>query len=369
MTIKPDKTISTRFFGLMSAILFATLLTACAGKQLVPYSTSYEPLDLAPGNSEELSDGRSRFREIFCAINQDHGKELPDYMPCDEALTNVGKEAEPSQRPVNLDSSRRDDLVLLVPGLGYQCIKNWLDHDNSAPNHVARYGYEVEFLEVSGLSGSPHNARMIRDYVLDLPPQQAGRPLILVGYSKGAPDILEALVSYPELAEKVTAVISFAGAIGGSLLADDATLSQVNLLTKVPRSDCDKGDGKSLESLSPEVRKAFLADNRLPGHIRYYSVIAFPSPERISFGLKSSYRKLARIADARNDSQLVFSDQLIPGSTVLAFVNADHWAMAVPVARQHKFAASTFVSQNNYPREVILEALLRYLEEDLSNQP
>ncbi len=74
-------------------------------------------------------------------------------------------------------------------------------------------------------------------------------------------------------------------------------------------------------------------------------------------------------AGARNDSQLVFSDQVIPGSTVLAFVNADHWAMAVPVARQHKFAASTFVSQNNYPREVILEALLRYLEEDLSNQP
>ncbi len=91
---------------------------------------------------------------------------------------------------------------MLVPGLGYQCIKNWLDHDNSAPNHVARYGYDVEFLEVSGLSGSQHNARMIRDYVLDLPPQQEERPLILVGYSKGAPDILEALVNYPELAEK-----------------------------------------------------------------------------------------------------------------------------------------------------------------------
>jgi len=369
MVSKANTTILTRSTGVIVAILLALLLTACAGKPLVPYSTSYEPLDLAPGNPQGLEDGRSRFREIFCAINQDHGTDLPDYMPCGEALATVGTEATPSQRPVDLGASNRNDLVLLVPGLGYQCIKNWLDHDNSAPNHVAEYGYEVDFLEVSGLSGSPHNAKMVRDYVLDLPPQQAGRPLILVGYSKGAPDILEALVSYPELAEKVTAVVSFAGAIGGSLLADDATLSQVNLLTKVPKSDCDQGDGKSLESLSPELRKAFLANNELPGNIRYYSVVAFPDPKRISFGLKSSYRKLASIADGRNDSQLVFTDQVIPGSTVLAFVNADHWAMAVPVARQHKFAASTFVSQNNFPREVILEALLRYLEEDLSNEP
>lgn len=117
------------------------------------------------------------------------------------------------------------------------------------------------------------------------------------------------------------------------------------------------------------MRRAFLDNNELPQHIRYYSVIAFPSPERISFGLKSSYNKLAKIAEARNDSQLLFTDQVIPGSTILAFAIADHWAMAVPVARQHKFAASTFVSQNNYPREVILKALLRYLEEDLSNKP
>lgn len=226
------------------------MLTACAGKPLIPYSTTYEPLDLAPGNSQGLRDGRTRFREIFCTINRDHGKDLPDYMPCDEALNMVGNEAPPTQLPVNLGPSERNDLMLLVPGLGYQCIKNWLDHDNSAPNHVANCGYEVDFLEVSGPSGSVHNAKMTRDHVLALP-QQPDRPIILVGYSEGAPDILEALVIYPELAARVTAVISFAGAIGGSLLADDATLSQVNLLTKVPKSDCDKGDGGSLQSLSP----------------------------------------------------------------------------------------------------------------------
>ena len=65
--------------------------------------------------------------------------------------------------------------------------------------------------------------------------------------------------------------------------------------------------------------------------IRYYSLVTFPRPERISSVLKSSYRKLARI-DPRNDSQVIFYDQVIPGSDLIAYVNADHWALVVPVA-------------------------------------
>jgi hypothetical protein len=82
--------------------------------------------------------------------------------------------------------------------------------------------------------------------------------------------------------------------------------------------------------------------------------------------LKSSYRKLARI-DARNDSQVIFYDQVIPGSGLMGFVNADHWALAVPIARSHTTIGAVLVTQNAYPREALLEALLRFVEEDLSN--
>jgi valyl-tRNA synthetase len=58
---------------------------------------------------------------------------------------------------------------------------------------------------------------------------------------------------------------------------------------------------------------------------------------------------------------------MIPGSTLVAFVNADHWAIAVPVAREHEFIGSTLVNRNDYPREAFLEALLRYVEEDLAS--
>jgi hypothetical protein len=38
---------------------------------------------------------------------------------------------------------------------------------------------------------------------------------------------------------------------------------------------------------------------------------------------RSSYDKLSKV-DARNDSQLLFYDEIIPGSKLLAYVNADH---------------------------------------------
>ena len=100
--------------------------------------------------------------------------------------------------------------------------------------------------------------------------------------------------------------------------------------------------------------------------MRYYSLVTFPRPERISSVLKSSYRKLASI-DTRNDGQVIFYDQVIPGSDLMAYVNADHWALALPIARSHATIGAVFVTENAYPREALLEAVLRFVEEDLSN--
>ena len=47
-------------------------------------------------------------------------------------------------------------------------------------------------------------------------------------------------------------------------------------------------------------------------------------------------------------------------------VNADHWAIAVPVARTHAITGSTLLNRNAFPREVLLEAIIRYVDEDLA---
>jgi len=352
--------------ALTPALILTLLLTGCVTHPKVPYSKELDPLVFGDPQKGDLEDGRARFREIFCAVNADHGQELPDYRPCGKALTRVGFEPSPDGVPVSLESSTSNYLVLLVPGLGHECVRSWLDNDNSAPLHNFSHGYEAELLEVEGLADSATNARHIRDFILSLPPGKADRPIIMIGYSKGAPDILEALVNFPEVAGKVAAMVAYAGAVGGSPLAGDASMSQLNLLAKLPGSECRKGDGGALKSLSPAVRQAWLEEHELPQHIHYYSVVSFPDPDRISLALKPSWRKLSELADARNDSQLVFYDQVIPGSTLIAFANADHWAMAVPVARQHWLASSTFATHSEFPREVMLEAILRYIEEDLS---
>lgn len=355
-------------FRICIAIFMLCTLAACSVKPLVPYSTDFDPIEEMPSSGGEVEDGRGRFREIYCEVQEQHGKDLPDYMPCEEALTLVGKEPPTTGRPVYLGPSRGDFLVGVVPGFGWDCIEGWLDHENYGPKHVAQFGYESAFLSVDGLSGTSNNARQINEFITKLPPEDDGKPIIMLGYSKGAPDLLDFLVSYPETAQRVVAVVSLAGAVGGSPLALESEQAQAELLIKMPKAECDSGDGGGVNDLRPDVRQKWLAEHPLPERIRYYSVVTYPDPDtRMSSGLKSSYKKLAEMADARNDSQVVFYDQVIPGSTLLAFPNADHWALAVPIDRKHQFVGSTFINRNDFPREAFFEAILRYVEEDLAD--
>jgi hypothetical protein len=352
------------FRQLLIICICAGTLVACAGKPLSPYTTETTPMILLPISKAGIRDGRGRFREIYCAVLDDHGQELPDYRSCETALTRVGTEPAPTGRDINLGSSRQNFLVAIVPGFGWECFGGWLESEFSGSSHVAKFGYEVIQLKVDGLSGSENNARQIHEQIANLPPEQASKPLILLGYSKGAPDILQAVVDYPELAVKVVAVISAAGAVGGSALANNAEQSQANILTKIPKSDCSEGDGGAVHDMRPTTRQKWLSENSLPEHISYYSLATCPDPEHMSSVLKSSYRKLGKI-DGRNDSQLIFYSQLIPGSVLVAYVNADHWALAVPISRTHSFVSTMFTTQNQYPREALFEAVLRYVEEDL----
>ena len=350
------------------AVLAITTVAACATKPLVPYAANTPPLVLAPAAWAGVQDKRARFREIYCAVLDAHGRALPDYRPCGEALARVGTEPEGSGKPVDLGTSKRRLVAAVVPGIGYTCFEQWLQAPGTAAAHVRQHGYDMTVLTVDALSGTENNARQIRDAIMAMP-QEAGAPrLVLIGYSKGAPDILEAVVTYPEIRNRVAAVVSAAGSVGGSALANDAEQYQADLLRHFPGSTCGSGDGRAVESLRPALRQAWLAQNRLPGDVRYYSLATFPRPERISSILKGSYDKLAQI-DARNDSQVIFYDQIIPGSTLVGYLDADHWAIAVPIARSRPTVGSMFVTQNAYPREALLEALLRFVEEDLATAP
>ena len=345
----------------LGAVMIGVAVISCATSS--PDTEIVPPL-VPPADVE---DQRGRFREIFCAVLEERGPTLPDYRSCDEALTRVGVEPDPTGKAVELGQSSRRLIAAFVPGIGWECFSAWLDSKATTTAHLRQFGFDLVPLGVDALSSSTENARRIRDAIMTMEPVGTEPHLVLIGYSKGTPDILEAVVSYPEIRPRIAAVVSAAGAVGGSSVADEVTQDKLELLKNWPGATCSPGDGDGggVESLRPAVRRAWLEENQLPRDIPYYSLVTLPQPERISSVLKSSYKKLNQLGGP-NDGMVLFEDQIIPRSTLLGLANADHWAISVAVGRSHAAVGSTLVTRNDYPREALAETILRFVEEDLA---
>lgn len=336
------------------------LLAGCAGQPLLPYSLETPPLALVPAAAAGIEDGRGRFREIYCAIQRDHGASLPCDRPCEEVVLRLEGEPPPASKPVALGQAKGMLRFFMVPGLYNDCI----DASRAfsyARAHVERYGYRTQDLPVSGWSSSSHNAGMIRDG-LAAAGLSPGEKAVLVGYSKGVPDILQALAEHPGIVPRVAAVVSIAGVVGGSPLTESVDEPYRKMLGKNPLVECPGGVGDPIASLQRSTRQKWLAQNRLPASVKYFSLATFAERESISSVLRVTYDRLARI-DPRNDSQLIFYDQLIPGSTLLGYVRADHWAVAMPFSQDR--VVPVLIDRNEFPREVLLEAVFRFVEESL----
>lgn len=347
--------------------LLRLVVMATVGIAVVSCSSSSpdpEPV-LSVVLSADVEDQRGRFREIFCAVLEERGPTMPDYRSCDEALTRIGHEAPGSGRTVELGKSKRRLVATVVFGLGWGCFENWLDLKGTTADHLRQFGYDLVAIDVDAQSSTTTTARQIRDAIMAMEVEGPEPRIVLIGYSKGAPDILEAVVSYSEIRGRIAAVVSAAGAVGGSPVADEVTQSKLELLKNWPGAECSSGDGGGIESIRPATRRAWLADNPLPRDFPYYSLVTCPQYDNISPVFKPSYKKLRRISP-RNDGMMLFDDQLVPGSSFIACVNADHWAVSVPIARSHANIAKLFVDDNDYPREALVEAVLRFVEEDLA---
>ena len=331
---------------------------------MLPFNVETPPVVMAPaGPATGIEDQRGRFRQIVCAVNADRGEVLPDPRPCEEILWRLHGEPAPEPEPVHLGRPRLALRLVFVGGLASECVSGLVPLLPYAFRHVNELGYPIEELPVPGLASTAYNGRLIARHVLAMK-LKPGEKIVLIGYSKGAPDILDALASSPAAAKRVAGVISIAGAINGSPLIETAPKQLLVTLRQIPVEGCRIGDGEAVDSLQRDRRLRWLFDNRLPESVRFYSLAAFAERQGISLAMRPNYDRLSRI-DPRNDGQLLHYDQLIPGSVLLGYANADHWAVSMPINRIYPTLSQVFADRAAFPREVLLEALIRHVEEDL----
>lgn len=347
----------------VTSVWFSLLGAGCTPSPILKYDLQTPPLALVPIGYAGISDQRARFREIFCVVQKDHGAQFPDDRPCDQALHRLNDEPGAAGKPVHLGNARLPIRFVIVPGLMEECVSGFIKPFSDARPHLEAIGFKTDLVMVGGLTDSAHNARQIRDAV-----ERMGRPadekLVFIGYSKGAADILEALGRFPDLAERTAAVVTLAGVVSGTPIADGVPKFFEKLADTLFAGKCPPGEGEAFQSLRRSERLAWLAANRPPASVKFYSLAAFAQHGDISLILRSSYDQLA-LVDPRNDSQVVFHDALVPGGALLGYLNADHWAVAMPFNREHPTLADALVTRNAFPREVLLEAIARFVEESL----
>ncbi len=309
-----------------------------------------------------VHDGRVRFRQIVCDLaGQLSPGANPDF-DCTHLLWRLADEKEPASPPLPPPSHDPHLHLLIVPGAFAQCFPEFVMPFEDAASSLRQRGYRIDFIPVSGRSGADHNADQIAAAVEQLPADPAER-IVLIGHSKGTVDILHFLVNHPQPARRIRAVVSVAGPVNGSPLADDFAETYRKVFSRMPFMYCRPGDRDVVNSLTRSYCMTWLASHRLPQHVKYFSLGGFARRENIQPMLLLSYDLLSTV-EPRNDGYVAFCDQVIPGATLLGYANLDHYDIALPVRERLNFGG--FYSRAE-ARKLLFEAIVLTVAEALNS--
>jgi hypothetical protein len=340
----------------------------------VDYMTAADPITKArTAHGEEFSsDGRtvliyltpdaggnsaSAFADLFCSVLKQNNPGGGNWGACSQYIESSGKE------DVKLDPITTKYRVLIVPGILSSCVSESPAFQEGQESLKQKYGVDVELLQVPNDS-SESNAKTIAQYLADHFANDT-RKYIVIGYSKGAPDVQVALAKEFGTSDRVAAFITVAGASGGSPIADVIPVQAERYMGTVPLQGC-KGDlATGFRSLKREARQAFLAAYPNP-IVPTYSLIASSNASTTSKALLQTWRILSTYGVAQ-DGQLLKEDAIAPGAKYLGAALADHFAVALPFDKSNDSAIRGGMDKAAYPRAALLEALIRFVTADLGN--
>jgi len=292
------------------------------------------------------SNRAKEFSDVSCSVLHQNNPDGEDLLPCSQWLETPGRE------DARLGEVSKDYRLLVIPGIFNTCVSDNPAYAVGRKVLAEKYGVATDILSVPN-DASEDNAKLISDYIEEKWLSDK-RPFILIGYSKGTPDIMTALAAYPALREKVAAFVSTAGASGGSPIADSLPMQLDAWMGKVKdRAGCKGNPAEGFKSLKQDVRRRFLAAHPHP-YVPTYSLAAVIPPDRVPKNAAQTYRMLSAW-DRNNDGQLLRMDQIIPESVYLGQVWSDHLNVAL-------------VMGEKFPRGALLESIYRFVTEDLKKR-
>jgi len=349
---------------------FAATLGGCAS--VPPTELPTVPVVTLPLARAGITDARRDFARVFeQALGADQGPAATWLHGIDAAATASPTAA--TERRSRFAARAASTVVLVVPGLFGHCVQSQsvpfgdgLVRSAERSRTEAYRQYDDLGLHTIRLAALPGRGR-VGDNGRELAAQiraEAARAgverIVLIGYSKGVADAMQALVllhAEGGVPPQVTALVSVAGLVMGSTLAERYDGLYEALAPKGAFLDCSPSDGHELTDLSHAQRVAWLASNPLPTGLRYYSVVAFASSAETAPALRALRASLAAI-DARNDGQIVARDAIVPGSSLLAEARTDHWGVALPRDRHPWAPVRALAASRAYPREALFRSIV-----------
>jgi hypothetical protein len=324
-------------------------------------------------------------RAIIAALMARELQRLPPHLAVarDLALWLHGVQTSPALDPARLAqidqrfaARRTSTSVLIVPGLFGDCVDDQSvpfgdglvrPREREALDSYAAYAdlglQALRMVPLPGRAPSAQNGVELADALRAEGSRPGVSHLVVLGYSKGLADALHAidhLQSQGGLPRSLQALVSVAGAVMGTPLADEFESLYAAWSPHINPGGCSASDGTELASLTRRERVRWLADHPLPAPLQRYSLIAWGQPDEMALPLRATHALLSRFDD-RNDGQLLASDAILPGSSLLATVRSDHWDIALPRDRHPSALVRGIGSGRHYPREALLRATLTWV--------
>ena len=352
------------------AIALPLLVIACATP--IPDGEAGQPLTVRlPLRNAHVSDGRAGFAAAF-------QRELVASPPA------TRPDAAPYLRldtpsDANASAPARADLrrtsVLIVPGLFGDCVDTQAvpfgdgvvrsrdDQYTQAYRIYDDLGLAgIRALKVPGRASSTANGEIVaRELVAEAGRGDVDR-IVLIGYSKGVPDMLEGLAGLQRdgrVPAKLKSVVSVAGVVMGTPLADKFASLYDALSGAMELAGCPPSTGGEVQSMMRPLRGAWLAHAVLPSTPSYYSIVGHADRDDVALALRGFFDRLSAL-DRRTDGQVLLPDAILPDSTLLAVANSDHWNFVLPFARSpRRIVQAQLASGRDFPREALLRAIVR----------